>query len=75
MNITVITGNFSVTEVARADSVICTLPSPAISITGKSGLANFAPTAAGNPQPIVPNPVDVKKVPGSATSKCNDAHI
>ncbi len=51
------------------------LPSPAISTTGTSGLAAFAPIAAGNPHPIVPSPVELKNVPGSITSKNKDAHI
>ncbi len=69
------TGRFSNTDVANEFSVMLKLPSPAISTTGTSGFAVFAPIAAGNPQPIVPSPVELKKVPGCITLKNNDAHI
>ncbi len=58
----------SKTEVAREFSVMLKLPSPAMSTTGTSGRATLAPIAAGNPQPIVPNPVELKNVPGCITS-------
>ena len=70
-----ITGISSNTEVASEFSVMLKLPSPAISNTGTSGRATFAPMAAGNPHPIVPRPVELKKVPGYIASKNNDAHI
>jgi hypothetical protein len=63
-NTKTITGISSNTAVASEFSVIAKLPSPAISTTGTSGLATLAPIAAGNPQPIVPRPVELKKVPG-----------
>ena len=69
------TGKLSKTDTASEFSVILKLPSPAMSNTGTSGLAAFAPIAAGKPQPIVPRPVELKKVPGCITSKNNDAHI
>ena len=69
------TGSFSNTDTAREFSVILKDPSPAMSITGTSGFAAFAHIEAGNPNPIVPRPVELKKVPGVITSKCKEAHI
>ena len=62
---TTTTGSSSSTQVARLFSVIPKLPSPAMSTTGRSGLAAFAPMAAGKPQPMVPRPPELKKVLGA----------
>src|ERR687893_1267277 len=70
-----ITGSLSSTDTASEFSVMLKDPSPAISTTGTLGLAALAPIEAGNPKPIVPRPVELKKVPGVITSKWRDAHI
>ena len=67
LRMTEIIGSFSSTAVARACSVMTKLPSPSKSTTGTSGAANFAPTAAGSPKPIVPRPVEVIQVLGLRT--------
>jgi len=61
--------------VASSFIVIWNEPSPARSITKRSGAATFAPIAAGNPNPIVPSPPDVMKVRFLRTSKKCSAHI
>jgi hypothetical protein len=55
---------FSCTMVASSHMVIWKPPSPTTTQTSASGLANFAPIAAGRANPIVPNPPEVTSVRG-----------
>jgi len=51
------------------------LASPSISITRRERCANCAPTAAGNPNPIVPMLPEVSQSRGFEKSKYCAAHI
>ncbi|GER36301.1 centrosomal protein of 41 kDa, partial [Striga asiatica] len=49
---------FSTRIVANSCTFIIKLPSPSMSTTTEPGLATAAPIAAGNPNPMAPNPLE-----------------